>query len=37
MAIGHAPVGFATKATYSLVAAVALVFVCTLALSVIHP
>jgi hypothetical protein len=37
MAMGHAPVGFATKATYFLVAAVVLVFVCMLALTVLHP
>ena len=37
MAMGRTSVGFATKATYCLVAAVVLVFVCMLALTVLHP
>jgi uncharacterized membrane protein len=37
MVIGQAPIGFATRATYFLVAAVVLVFVCMLALTVLHP
>jgi hypothetical protein len=37
MPTGHAPIGFATKATYFVFAAVALVFVCMLALTVLHP
>jgi hypothetical protein len=37
MPTGHAPAGFATKAAYFFFAAVALVFVCMLALTVLHP